>query len=313
MKSRIGSLMWLFFSLGLPALAQVGGSGSTNFVPRWINSTTLGNSNIVQIGTQVGIGTSSPAARLAVAGANGTLNVSGGNAPMSLQVTGGVGAGNDSGFGTQGAGGSIKITSGTGAPLPGALAAGGTAATMLITGGSGATCFAASVRCGPTLGGNGGSVTLQPGSGGRGTSNGRAGSILLAPNGGTVGIGMASPTHSLEIRAGGTTLADAWTTRSSRRFKLNIQPLQGALEKIEHLQGVSYQRRDDGTPEIGMIAEDVDQIVPEIVSRDAETQQVDGVDYSRLAALLIEAVKSQQVEIQRLKEQVEQLTSNRLR
>ena len=43
----------------------------------------------------------------------------------------------------------------------------------------------------------------------------------------------------------GTTLADAWTTRSSRRFKSDIQPLEGVLEKVEQLQGVSYQRKSD--------------------------------------------------------------------
>jgi len=110
--------------------------------------------------------------------------------------------------------------------------------------------------------------------------------------------------------AGGTTLADAWTTRSSREFKANIQPLEGALEKVVQLQGVSYERKSDGKHEIGVVAEDVAQIVPEVVSRDPNTHDLQGVDYSRLTALLIEAVKSQQAEIQHLKAQIEQLTSN---
>lgn len=118
------------------------------------------------------------------------------------------------------------------------------------------------------------------------------------------------PAATLDIVSGGTTLADAWTTRSSRRFKTNIQPLQGALEKVEQLQGVSYERKSDGQHEIGVVAEDVDQIVPEVVSRDPKTNEVQSVDYSRLAALLIEAVKTQQAEIQQLKMQVLQLTSN---
>ena len=109
---------------------------------------------------------------------------------------------------------------------------------------------------------------------------------------------------------GGTTLADSWSVRSSRRFKNNIQPLEGALDKVERLQGVSYQRRDDGAREIGVVAEDVDKIVPEVVSRDPQTHEVQGVDYSRLTALLIEAVKAQQDEIGRLKAQIEQLTAN---
>jgi hypothetical protein len=53
----------------------------------------------------------------------------------------------------------------------------------------------------------------------------------------------------------------------------------------------------------------VDQIVPE-VSRDPKTHEIQGVDYSRLAALLIEAVKAQQAEIRQLLAQIGQLTAS---
>jgi Chaperone of endosialidase len=183
---------------------------------------------------------------------------------------------------------------------------------ILITGGGGAYCrLLLLLVCGAPNGGNGGSVTVQPGIGGKGLAgSGHSGYVLLAPTGGNVGIGEANPAHTLEVTVGGTTLADAWVTRSSRRIKTNIQPLHGALEKIERLQGVSYERKDDGRHEIGVVAEDVDQIVPEVVAHDPKTREVEGVDYSRLVALLIEAVKSQQGEIEQLKARVEQLTSN---
>jgi hypothetical protein len=124
-----------------------------------------------------------------------------------------------------------------------------------------------------------------------------------------VGIGESGPAHTLEVTIGGTTLADEWSTRSSRTFKTDIQPLQGALDKIERLQGVTYQRKSDSKHEIGVIAEDVAQVVPEVISRDPETNEVEGVDYSRLTALLIEAVKTQQAEIQRLQVRLDELTS----
>jgi hypothetical protein len=136
---------------------------------------------------------------------------------------------------------------------------------------------------------------------------GKTGNVDIAPNGGNVGIGTSSPTNTLEIAVNGTTLADSWTTRSSRRFKTNIHPLVGALEKVTQLQGVSYDRKADGKHEIGVVAEDVEQIVPEIISRDPETQEVQGVDYARVIALLIEAVKSQQAEIQQLRALIERL------
>ena len=79
---------------------------------------------------------------------------------------------------------------------------------------------------------------------------------------------------------------------------------------VQQLEGVSYNRRDNGQHEIGVVAEDVDQIVPDVVSHDPESHEAQGVDYSRLTALLIEAIKSQQAEIQKLKTQIEKLTSN---
>jgi Chaperone of endosialidase len=160
---------------------------------------------------------------------------------------------------------------------------------MTLLGGAGAA---------GTIPGKGGSIFLQPGSGGGGIGN-----VVM---GGRVGIGI-TPANTLEVVAGGTTLADAWTTRSSRIYKTNIQSLGGALDKIERLRGVSYRRKTDNSPEIGLVAEEVERIVPEVVSRDPQTNEVQGVDYSRLAALLIEAVKTQQQEIQQLRAEVQQL------
>ena len=74
---------------------------------------------------------------------------------------------------------------------------------------------------------------------------------------GNVGIGTKIPAATFDVVAGGTTLADEWTTRSSRCFKTNIRPLEGALDKIEQLQGVAYERKVDGKHEIGVVAEDV--------------------------------------------------------
>jgi hypothetical protein len=221
-------------------------------------------------------------------GPNGTT----GDAPTVLHVIGGTGSSGDIGY----AGGGIQLTAGAGGQ---GQRKGGSGGSITFTAGDGGLRGYAV---------NGGSITLHPGRSGRA---GNAGNVILAlPPKGAVGVGTTSPAATLDVVAGGTTLADAWTTRSSRRFKTNVQPLQGALEKVGQLQGVSYERKADGKHEIGVVAEDVDQIVPEIVSHDPKTYEVQGVDYSRLAALLIEAVKTQQAEIQQLKMQVLQLTSN---
>ncbi len=308
----ISILMVAISTAVLPISAQVTGEGTANRVPVWTNNTTLGNSNLFQAFGKFGINNSNPGAMLDVTGKPGTSDVFGGNATTALRISGGSGALNASGFGTQGAGGGIQIISGIGGPLPAQLAAGGSGAILLITGGAGATCIGGGTRCALYNGGNGGSISLQPGSGGSGrSSSGHPGNVTLAATGGNVGIGSSAPTATLEIGAGRTTLADAWITRSSRRFKINIKPLNGALEKIQQLQGVSYERITDGQHEIGVVAEDVDQVVPELVSRDSETKEIQGVDYSRLSALLIEAVKSQQAEIEQLKTKISELVSDR--
>ena len=224
------------------------------------------------------------------------------DAPKALVVIGGQG----------GDGGVENANSGNGGGIEFRAGAGGASSQDAGSGGS-ITLKAGAGGTSSELGGSGGSITLQPGTHRCGVPGlcGLDGNVILAvPKHGFVGIGTASPSNTLEVVAGGTTLADAWTVRSSRRFKTNIRPLEGALEKIEQLQAVSYQRKSDGRHEIGVLAEDVDQVLPEVVARDPETNEVQGVDYSRLAALLIEAVKSQQVEIQQLQAQVLQLQAN---
>src|ERR1700745_2476717 len=168
-------------TIPIPLAAQVSGGGTTNFIPKWTASTTLGNSILFQTAGKVGIGTTTPAATLDVKGLNGSVTINGGNAPMALRVIGGSGVGISA---TEvGAGGSILMMGG-----PGARSA----------------CIPGD---GCAIGGTGGSITLQPGAGGIGPRPGRPGNIILALTG-RVGVGTSSPTHTLEIKVGGTTLAD---------------------------------------------------------------------------------------------------------
>jgi hypothetical protein len=111
-----------------------------------------------------------------------------------------------------------------------------------------------------------------------------------------VGIGTTAPTNIFTIeKRKGRAIADGWDTYSSRRWKTNIHTLHGALAKVERLRGVSYDLKKSGKHEVGVIAEEVVAVVPEIVSWDKNGKDAQGVDYSRLTALLIEATKEQQV------------------
>src|SRR5216683_975971 len=92
MKFRISSLALTVLSLLLPMAAQVGGTGTTNRVPLWTGSSTLGNSALFQSGGNVGVGNTTPVAILDVTGKPGNNAVNNGNAPTALRVMGGSGA-----------------------------------------------------------------------------------------------------------------------------------------------------------------------------------------------------------------------------
>jgi Chaperone of endosialidase len=129
--------------------------------------------------------------------------------------------------------------------------------------------------------------------------------LVLNPNGGGVGIQTTNVTNSLTIGQGqGPAVADGWNTYSSRRFKTDIQTLTGALDKVERMRGVSYTLKATGKREIGVIAEEVGQVVPEAVTYEANGKDARSVDYNRLTALLIEATKEQQTLIQQQQKQI---------
>lgn len=121
-----------------------------------------------------------------------------------------------------------------------------------------------------------------------------------------VGIGTPTPTNVFTIGQGtGQAIADGWATYSSRRWKTNIQTLHDALGKVEQLRGVSYDLKANGQHEVGVIAEEVGAVVPEVVTWEKNGTDARSVDYSRLTALLIEAAKEQQTLIRQQKEQIQ--------
>ena len=132
--------------------------------------------------------------------------------------------------------------------------------------------------------------------------------LTLAENGGNVGIGTDTPTNVLTIRQGaGHAVADGWDTYSSRRLKHNIRSLNGALDKVERLRGVYFDWKTTGKHDVGLIAEEVAQVLPEVVSFETNGLDARAVDYSRLTAVLVEAMKEQQSEIRDLKLQIGKL------
>lgn len=79
------------------------------------------------------------------------------------------------------------------------------------------------------------------------------------------------------------------TSTSDRRLKTVIVPIHDALAKVLALEGVNYRWIDNGEYDMGLIAQDVKAIVPEVVKEDENG--IMSINYSKLVALLIEAVK----------------------
>lgn len=140
-------------------------------------------------------------------------------------------------------------------------------------------------------------------------NNQSANDVLISGNFATnrVGINTTTPTRTLFVNgdAGGTT---AWYNDSDERLKKNIKPIENALSDIVRLEGVNFEWKDTanhpGGVQIGLIAQDVDLVVPSVVDKKSEYYSI---ATANLVPLLIEAIKEQQVEIEALKAQIAKL------
>jgi hypothetical protein len=104
--------------------------------------------------------------------------------------------------------------------------------------------------------------------------------------------------------AGHFTATGNVTAYSDRRLKDDIQPIEGALEKVSTLSGNTYQRNDllDKDPErryAGVIAQEVEVVLPEAVSESEDGTKT--VDYNAVIALLVESIKELKAEVSQLK------------
>lgn len=135
--------------------------------------------------------------------------------------------------------------------------------------------------------------------------------FTIADNG-FVGIatGYAVPTSRLQVN--GEIEATAIKGPSDVRYKKNIKPLEGSLDKITKLKGYNYEWKKNEFPEknfksgtdIGLIAQEVEKVYPEVVYTANDNMQSKSIDYSKLVPALIESIKELKAEIETLKSQM---------
>lgn len=130
---------------------------------------------------------------------------------------------------------------------------------------------------------------------------GAGGTIITTTSAGLVGIGISSPTQALDV-VGNINASGTITAQSDKRVKTNIQTIENALCKVLKLRGVEYNKIDNNERQIGVIAQEVEEIVPEVVYPKGEHPDYEkkSVAYANLVGLLIEAVKEQNQRIDEL-------------
>jgi hypothetical protein len=120
---------------------------------------------------------------------------------------------------------------------------------------------------------------------------------LVIASGGNVGIGTTAPSQRLHVA--GNVLANAYQTPSDIRLKTDIEPIDNALDKVLALDGVYFQWNKSAKVEaegrqVGVIAQNVQRVIPEVVSTSAAANDYLSVDYTKLVPVLIQAMKEQQ-------------------
>jgi hypothetical protein len=298
-------------NLDLAANQLVGNGGSTG-----LTISSIGN---------VGIGVTTPSQKLHVAG---NVNVSG-NSYVGGRV----------GIGTASPGYPLTVQADAGSRVLGISNSGGTDKYNFSLGSTGLNLSESNVAAGRLFiedGGNVGIGTTDPGAklhvagnmkiDGANTLEFGAGVVGKEVNAGKIGYGTFSGGTSLDIIGAGTgsnrvvrvyaesglgvsgpVNASSFNNNSDARFKNHVRPIGSALSSVLALCGVRYEWNAlgvahggrAGAPQVGLIAQELEKVYPELVSTDAEGYKA--INYAQLTPVLIEALKELKAENDALK------------
>ena len=128
------------------------------------------------------------------------------------------------------------------------------------------------------------------------------------------------------LSTGNADLSGSLSEGSDVRLKTDVVSITGALSKVNQMRGVEYKwnsvaedncgirNREDGVKEIGVIADEIESIIPQVVKSDTvkgtDGTEYKGVSYDRLVPILIEAVKELSAENITLRVRVTNLEGN---
>jgi hypothetical protein len=233
----------------------------------------------------LGVGTSTPSTKLEV---TGTAKVT------DLQVTTGTDLGQNTRTGTSVSTGDVNLQVGYNRT-------GNGASKILLYGsaGSSATGFTtiqkeSSNNGNLTISDNGTGVFYLTKNNATGTmrfQTGGANDRITILADGKVGINTVTPSATLQVN--GSVIGVSFNTSSSLRYKKNVKPLQGALSIVSKLNAVRFDWKETEKSEIGLIAEEVEKILPEFVLKN-DSGEPEAIDYGKLTSVLIGAINELQ-------------------
>lgn len=120
-------------------------------------------------------------------------------------------------------------------------------------------------------------------------------------NGTNIGIG-GNPATNAKVTVYGVV-----NTLSDIREKTNITPIENALDKINQINGYNYNWKDSDEKQIGLIAQEIEKVLPEAVSEN--TAGTKFLNYDGIIPVLTEAIKEQQKYINKQNQQINKLES----
>ena len=144
-----------------------------------------------------------------------------------------------------------------------------------------------------SFGGGGGSIAITNDT----TNSTTLFPLLSTANSGTLSTANTSNTKLFYVPSTGTLNATIFNSLSDVEYKENIITITNAVDTINQIDGVSFDWKDNGLKSYGVIAQEIEKILPELVSTAEGTKSV---NYSGIIAFLINSVKELDARVKQL-------------
>jgi len=123
--------------------------------------------------------------------------------------------------------------------------------------------------------------------------------LCLNSGGGNVGIGTTSPSYNLDVN--GSVRATSYVTTSDYRIKENVQILDKSYN-VDNLRPITYLNKYNKKQDIGLIAHELQEVFPCLVTGEKDGDQIQSVNYTGLIPILIKEIQDLKKEVKMLKE-----------